>query len=293
MPSKVIGNGPISFTDKDGKQQSIPLSLLYFENSTVNADKWSLYITNAVVVDALLETLVEGEFLKPAPTPPPKPAIALKAARPGAKGNTIQVTFSNITVDPNNPTDPTKITFDAEITAKATYSGLSFDPGYPSFIGKVLGVGGKTGTSPGLAQVKEPAPTTATQPQVITPSKLTGGGASAQSSLSIKSDGDPSVTAFTLEAWKKGADGDNIKITIPNVDSEAQTFTLVVEWAQPKITSIKLADLPSKLAGNKFVIQVSKPEGGDFGVPAPGTIVLNGGSDAKDPSPAKAVAFSS
>ncbi len=292
MPSQVIGNGPVSFTDKNGKHQSIPLSLLYFENSKIPVDKLSLDDDDKNTLKALLENLIAEGFLKPAPTPPPKAAIALKAARLGAKGNTIQVTFSNIVVDPDYPTDPTKTTFDAEITAKATYSGLSFDPKSPSFIGKVLGVGEKAGTSPGLVQVKEPAPTKVTQPQTITtPKPLTGGGASVQSSLSI--DGDPSGTAFTLEAWKKGADGDNIKITIPNVDSGAKTFTLVVEWAQPKITPIKLADLPSKLAGNEFVIQVSKPEGGDFGIPAPGTIVLNGGSDAKDPSPAEAVAFSS
>jgi hypothetical protein len=285
MAKAVIGNGPIGFTDENGKQQSIPLSLLCFEDGLVKADKWKLYDDNKQVVDALLKSLVAGEFLKPAPTPPPKPAIALKAARPGTEGNTIQVTFSY------TPTDPTKTSFDAEITAKATYSGLSFDPGSPSFVGTVLGIGGKAGTSPGLVQVKE-TPPTATLPKIITNSKpLMGGGASAQSLLPI--DGDPSGTAFILEAWKKGVDGNNIKITIPNVDPVAETFTLVVEWAQSKIISITLADLPLKLAGNEFVIQVSKPENGDFGIPAPGRIILNGGSDAQAPSPAKAVAFSS
>lgn len=290
MPSAVLGSGPIGFTDTNGKQQSIPLSLLYFDNGLVKADKWPLYSANTVVVDALLKSLVAGEFLKPAPASLPKPAIILKAAIPGVKGNTIQVTFSNIVA---GATPPTSTTFEAEITAKATYAALSFDPASLSFIGKVLGVGTTSGTSPGLVRVKEPAPSTAVPPKAITtPTPLAGGGVSAKSSLSV--DDDPSGTAFTLEAWKAGAEGDNIKITIPEVNSGAKTFTLVVEWAQAKITSITLANLPSKLQGEKFVIEeVLKPEGAaDFGIPAPGTIALSGGADATAALPAGAVAFS-
>ncbi|PZV10025.1 MAG: hypothetical protein DCF22_17510 [Leptolyngbya sp.] len=293
MPSAVLGSGPIGFTDTNGKQQSIPLSLLYFDNGLVKADKWPLYPANTAVVDALLKSLVAGEFLKPAPAPPPKPAMVLKAAIPGTRGNTIQVTFSNIVA---GATPPTSTTFEAEITAKATYAALSLDPDSPSFIGKVLGVEAP-GTSPGLVQVKKPAPAKTTPtplPKVITTSKpLAGGGASAKSSLSV--DSDPSGTAFTLEAWKDGVEGDNIKITIPDVNSGTKTFTLVVEWTQAKITSITLANLPSKLQGKKFVIEeVLKPEGAaDFGIPALGTIVLNGGADATGALPAGAVAFSS
>ena len=297
MPSTVIGNGPISFTDNNGTQQSIPLSLLYFDNGVVRADKWTLYSDpdNMAIVDALLKNLVVGEFLKPAPAQPPKPAIALKASIPGTKGNTIQVIFSNI-VAGSSP--PTSTTFDAEISAKATYPGLSFDPVSPSFVGKVLGVGATSGTSPGLVRVKEPAPVTATPPKAITTSKaLTSGGASAKSSLSV--DGDPPGTAFTLEAWKDGVDRNNIKISIPDtVNPEAKTFTLVVEWTQPKITSIAPKDLPPKLEGKKpegekFVIEVSKlKDAADFGIPAPGTIVLSGGADATGALPAGAVAFS-
>jgi hypothetical protein len=289
MPSGVLGSGPIGFTDTKGKQQSIPLSLLYFDNGLVKADKWPPYSANTAVVDALLKSLVEGEFLKPAPAPPPKPAIILKAAIPGVKGNTIQVTFSNIVAGAT----PATTTFEAEITAKATYSALSFDPNSPSFIGTVLGVEA-FGTSSGLVRVKKPAPTTAVPPKVITTAKpLTGGGASRKSSLLI--DENPSGTAFTLEAWKAGVEGDNIKITIPDVNLEAKTFTLVVEWTQAKIISITLASLQSALQGEQFVIkEVLKPEGAaDFGIPALGTIVLSGGADATGALPAGAVAFSS
>jgi hypothetical protein len=119
------------------------------------------------VVDALLKNLVAGGFLKSAPTLPPKPAIVIKAAIPGAKGNTIQVTFSNFSnIVAGKPT--AKTTFDAEIIAKATYSNLSFNPESASFIGKVLGVGATPGISPGLVRVKEPAPSTAIEPEAIT-----------------------------------------------------------------------------------------------------------------------------
>ena len=288
MLNAVLASGPIGFTDKNGKQQSIPLSLLYFDTGVVKAEKWLPYNDpkNKAVVDALLKSLVAGEFLTPARTPPPKPAIVLKAAIPGSKGNTIQVTFSNIVAGATTST-----TFEAEIVVKATYAALSFDPDSPSFIGKVLGVEAP-GTSSGLVRVKKPAPSTTVPPEVIETAKsLAGGGDSVKSSLPI--DGG-SGTVFTLEAWKDGAEGDNIKITIPDVNSGAKTLTLVVEWTQVKITSITLANLQSKLQGEKFVIEeVLKPEGAaDFDIPALGTIVLSGGVDNTDALPARAVAFS-
>jgi hypothetical protein len=143
-----------------------------------------------------------------------------------------------------------------------------------------------------LVRVKEPIPATATQPQAIaTPEPLTGGSDSVKSSLAIA--GDPSGTAFTLEAWKNGTEGDNIQVSIANVDAAAKTFTLTVEWTQPKIPAIALTDLPAKLEGNQFAIAVSKPEDSDFAIPAPGTISLSGGADATEARPATAVAFSS
>jgi hypothetical protein len=297
MPSAVIGSGPIGFTDNQGKQQFIPLSQLYFDddgNVTVKAGV--VGEKNQGAVNALLKNLVAGGFLKSAPTLPPKPAIVIKAAIPGAKGNTIQVTFSkfsNIVAD--LPT--AKTTFDAEIIAKATYSNLSVDPSSTSFIGKVLGVGATPGISPGLVRVKAPASNTPIQqPKAITSTAL-----SLQDSTEtnyyhvVPSQGDSSKPAFTLEAWKEGVDGQNIKITlIPDVNSTLQTFTLVVEWAQ-KISPIGLNNLPSKLAGDQdkeFVIKVSPPEGESFGIPAPGTIVLSGGADARDAVPAEKVVFS-
>jgi hypothetical protein len=288
MPNVVIGSGPVSFTDTNGKQQSIPLSLLYFDNGVVKADRWPPYSANSAVVDSLIKSLVEGEFLKSAPAQPSKPALVLRSAIPGVKGNAIQVTFSNIVA---GATPPTSTTFDAEIAAKATYVGLSGAPNSPAFVGRVLGVDVDPGTSPGLVRVQKPSPTTVALPKAMTTTPLTSGDATTNSSLSVN--GQAGVV-FTLEAWTVGADGNNINITISDIDAVLNTFTLTVEWTQAKITSIKLADLPSKLVGTGFVIkEVLKPEGAaDFGIPAPGTIALGGGIDATDALPAGAVAFS-
>jgi hypothetical protein len=291
MPSAVIGSGPIGFTDEKGNQQFIPLSQLYFDDYGEVTVKGKLPDSaNPKVVNALLKNLVAGGFLKSAPTLPPKPAIVIKAAIPGAKGNTIQVTFSKIVAG----TTTAGPTFDAEIIAKATYSNLSFNPNFPSFIGKVLGIGATPGISPGLVRVKEPAPSTAIEPEAITFKALHTPDALATEKkyLLVLKKGIDKEPDLTLEAWKEGADGENIKITISEVDSTPQTFTLVVEWTQPKIINIALTQLPSKLAGEGFVIKVSPPEGESFGIPAPGTIVLSGGADAQDAVPAEKVVFS-
>jgi len=300
MPSAVIGSGPIGFTDKEGKQQFIPLSQLYFnDDGEVTVKVGQLYNDNKKVVDALLKNLVAGGFLKSAPTLPPKPAIVIKAAIPGAKGNTIQVTFSNFHNIPTGQHPVNITTFNAEIIAKATYSNLNLDPSSASFIEKVLGVGATPGISPGLVRIKETAPAgTPIQPKPIeTPTELVQPTPPVKKHfLVVEQEGSPSKPAFTLEAWKEGDDGKNIKITlIPDVGSTTKNFTLVVEWAQ-KILDLTPDNLVSKLAGEEgkeFVIKVSPPEGANsFGIPAPGTIVLSGGADARDAVPAEKVVFS-
>jgi hypothetical protein len=115
---------------------------------------------------------------------------------------------------------------------------------------------------------------------------LTGGNATTKSSKGI--DGDPTGTAFTAEAWKNGDEGNSITVTISQVNATTKTFTLVVELKQPTITGIKLSELPDKLVGSGIVLAVTKPDGGDFAIPALGTIGLSGGSDAKAAASASA-----
>jgi hypothetical protein len=119
---------------------------------------------------------------------------------------------------------------------------------------------------------------------------LTGGDIGTKASKEIDDDGDPSGIAFTLEAWKEGLDGNNITATISQVDTTKKTFTVIVEWKQI-IKGITVADLPTKLAGNGLVLKVSEPEGAEFAIPKAGTIILNGGEDAKAATKASAIAI--
>lgn len=283
MPSQVIGNGPIGFTDSTGNQRFSPLSVLEFLDDQINAVNWPLYIPNQAIVDSLLVDLVDNGFLRPGPSAPSKPAMVLRAAVPGAAGNTIQVTFSNLVVD---TTTPANTTFDATIFSKDTYLGLSYDaisPASPEFIKNVLGTETLTGTSPTFIRVKNAD--TPSQPKPGT-YVLEGGNATTKSSKGI--DGDPMGTGFTMEAWQNGDEGNSITVTISQVNATTKTFTLVVELKQPTITGIKLSDLPAKLAGSGIVLSVTGPGGGDFAIPALGTVGLRGGSDAKAAASASA-----
>jgi hypothetical protein len=282
MPSQVLGSGPIGFTDGNGNQRFIPLSALNFVNREIKVDNWSLYTTNKTLVDALLKDLVEGGFLLPGTEAPIKPAMLIESAISGAAGNHIQVTFSNIVVD---STTPANSTFDCTITAKDTYSGLSLDFTSSSFIKKVLGTETITGIIPSLVHLKDADKPSLPQKGIY---DLTGGGDNTKASKAI--DGDPSGTAFTLESSKNGSDGQYIRATVAD-NPTAQNLTLVVEWKQPVIKGIKVADLPNKLSGNGLVLKVSKPEGANFAIPTAGTIILSGGADAKVATTASAIAI--
>ena len=285
MSTQVIGSGPIGFTNSDGNQVFIPLSALYFDaGGQIKADKWSSYTAkNKSTVDVLLKELVEGGFLLPVAESPMKPAMLIKAAISGAIGNHIQVVFSKIVVDSITPANST---FDSTITVKDTYVGMSFDSTSSSFIKKVLGTETIAGIISSLVHVKDAdTPSLPKQGSYV----LTGGGAAVKASKAI--DGDPSGTAFTLEAWKNGADGQYITATISQVDATAKTFTLVIEWKQPVITGIKAADLPTKLVGDGLVLKVSQSGGANFAIPVLGSIILSGGADTKAATKASAIAI--
>ena len=278
MSSQVIGNGPIGFTDSNGSQRFIPLSVLEFSDGKISAEKWPLYKANEDIVKAILEDLVDNGFLRPGPSPPAKPAMVLKAAVPGAAGNSIRVVFSNLEVDP----DPDKTTFDATITAKDPYVGLNYDQNPPeAFIKNVLGTEKLAGTSPTVICVKDE---TISQPPTAGSYQLENGDNETKSGKAINA---ASGTAFTVEAWKKGSEGNNITVTISDVDPDTSTFTLVVELKPLTIPNITLNNLKTLLQGSGIVLTVTEPDEG-FALPALGTIGLSGGSDAKDAASASA-----
>jgi phage tail sheath gpL-like len=118
--------------------------------------------------------------------------------------------------------------------------------------------------------------------------QLAAGAAAAKSK--VKVDGDPSGTAFNLEAKKVGAGGDNIKVTISNVDGTAETFTLVAVWSSQPITAIKAATAKAQLEQNKYEIEVT-PSASNT-PPVAGVVTLTGGAAAKAASAATATVYS-
>jgi hypothetical protein len=281
MPKTVVlGNGPIAFTEQGGQMLLIPLTVLTLDGNTIQANP--PYNTNEIL--QWLQYLVNTGFLTAGSAPAPKPAMSIQAVDPGPAGNNIQVVFSNIVPDPADPTNADKTTFDATITETDTYNGLSFDTASPSFIQKVLGTETITGTMSGLVHIKD-ADTPSLPKAGNYP--LTGGDPSTKSSVPIL--GVPSDNAFHMEAKKVGLDGDNTKVTIANVDSSAKTFTLIAVWTQT-VAGIKRGSLQGELQGNQYEIKVDKPAGGDFAIPAPGSIGLSGGADARPALNASAIA---
>lgn len=281
MPKTVVlGNGPIAFTEQSGQMLLIPLSVLTLDGNTIQANP--PYNTDEIL--QWLQYLVNTGFLTAGSAPAPKPAMSIQAVDPGPAGNNIQVVFSNIVPDPADPTNADKTAFDATITETDTYNGLSFDSTSPSLIKTVLGTETITGTMPGLVHIKDADTPSLPKAGIYT---LTHGGISTKSSVPIP--GNPSGNAFHVEAKKPGKDGDNTKVTISNVDSSAKTFTLTAVWTQT-VTGIKRGNLAELLQGNQYEINVDKPAGGDFAIPAPGSIGLSGGADARPASKASAIA---
>jgi hypothetical protein len=91
--------------------------------------------------------------------------------------------------------------------------------------------------------------------------------------------------AFTVSAKSSGADGALTKATIKDIDSNANTFTLVATWAKTA-TGIQVTAVQTSF---DYELTVSAPAGGKLAVPAAGTITLSGGTDAAAASSAAAL----
>jgi hypothetical protein len=270
MVIKAIANGPIGFTDITGKFISVPVPLLAFKAGEIDASAWPEYTTYKAELDPWLKYLVQSGAITPGEAREPEPAMLIEAAAGGLPGNAVKVEFSAITEVA--PGDPTKTTFDAKITEKHTYKDLK-----PDTIKDIIGTEAQRGTQPGLVIITEADKSDLPKAGVY---KLAGGGTSAKSSKDIdKQSG--SGKAFTVEARSNGKAGDNIKVTIGDVDATAKTFSLTVEYEE-SIAGLKIGDLPAKLAGDpgkEFVLKVSPPPGGSFKVPAAGLVSLSHGAE--------------
>lgn len=280
MSSKVLGNGPVTFTDSNGKQISIPLSALKFdENDTLIVDesKWSPYASYPADAKALINTLLThlttNQFVVPAPEEALKPAMTVKAVNPLGVGNQIKVDITLETKD----ADPTKTVFTITVTETDTYTDLTTDT-----IASVLGTEEKVGTQPGLVVVGDsPSPYELPQEGEY---ELSNGGTDAVASTDIPKSGDETgdEIAFTLKAKHPGEDGDLIQVAI-TAGSNTNQFNLTCTWTK-SLTDMTLISLPANLSALGYVVMLGYPSEGAFSVPKAGSYFLKGSLSETSPS---------
>jgi hypothetical protein len=208
--------------------------------------------------------------------PPPKPALVITARDAGGAGNNIRVVLSNVVPDTGTPGN-TKV--DLTVSETDTYNGLT-----PATVGDVLGVDTTPGARPGLVHVKGAGPYQLPKAKDYT---LAGGNGAKASRDLDKNTG--SGAAFTVEAKAAGAEGNDIKVSIQDVDTTSTTnprFTLVASWTK-SMSGVKLSEITANFG---FLIQVDPPRDTAFAPPVPATIVLTGGADARSATPATATA---
>jgi hypothetical protein len=268
------GNGPFEFTDALGRQWSIPISAITFNQSQAALDStWTAKLAQnpaanaSAIATASLSYAAKEGYIAPAPTPSPFAAMVLQAATAGAAGNNIsvQMTISDAIASP--PTDdPTLTQFSLTVTETDTYTGLTA----ATIQSQLSGQGGLVQVAPGFID-------TAGAPDATT-GNLTG----SPAQLQVMGTGSPALV-FTLAAKKTGADGLATKVAITPDSSPPssgqETFTLVATWTKTA-SGITLGTLESTVAGQLgYEITVSKPSSGAYSVPAGGiTTTLSGGA---------------
>ena len=273
-----VGSGPIAFTTKAGQALLIPLTAISFENGNVKLS--TIYSsTDRAELQPWLDYLAKQGTIAAGEIAPSQTAFVIQATDSGIAGNNIQIELKNVTLDPADPSNLAKATFDAIVTEKETYT-LSFDLAAPNFIKTILGTDKSPGTN--LVHIKDADTPSKPKPGVY---PLGNGNAMTKATKPVDADPAGSGSAFNLEAKKNGGDGNNTVATISSVDAAAKIFAMSVIWTQT-IAAIKLADLPVKLEGTeKYIITVTKPDGTSSSfpaIPSAGVFVLNGGADKQD-----------
>lgn len=276
--TQVTGNGPLEFTNANGRQISIPLSALYFDSSgTLQVDSNWATASGLKPGTGLLGYAQSEGLITPAPAPPPFAAMIIKAADQGTGGNNIQIAISDI----SPATDPTQTTFSITVTETDVYQGLSVGTiestlGSSTVSGSSL-VPVKTGTSPGLVQVESGSVDTSGFPNSINGS-LTGD----PGELAVDGEGSPAVV-FTLLAKKAGPDGATTQVDISPDNgsppsSSNPTFTLTATWSK-MVNDVTLGTLASTIQSELgYEITASLPGSGAYSVPAAAQSTLGGGT---------------
>lgn len=282
----VLGNGPFEYTDPaTGKQVSIPLNALNFSSGQLSINSSSWPATPPPFVNAILSNLAQQGLIVPMPAASPKPAMAITATDPGSAGNNIQVAIA--ITSPSN--DPTQAKFRITITETDNYKGLSLNSGSSSFIENILGSDSVQGSKPGLAHVLHASLATTGTPATVAAFKAASVNAKAQADVKT-ADATPKLV-FTLEAKRKGKDGELTTATVGPNASDPSTFDLSLTWTK-QVANLTLANVQANAAALAYDVQVAPPASGIFSVPAVGTVQLTGGTDGSSSTAASAVIFS-
>jgi hypothetical protein len=286
----VLGNGPFEYTDPtSGKQVSIPLSALFFDPSnnnqlSINSTQWTPAVP--AFVAKLLGNLAQQQIIVPVPVASPKPAMVITAKDPGSAGNNIQVVIA--IASPN--IDPTQVKFSVTVTETESYKRLSLNSTSNNYIETILGSDTVQSQSPGLVHVLHASLGATGTPATATPFKAASTNAKAQSDVKT-ADATPK-TLFTLEAKKKGKDGELTSVISigPNA-GDPTTFDLSVQWTK-QATNLTLANVQGNTAAALYYeVAVSAPPSGIFSIPAAGTVQLTGGTNGTSATAASAVIF--
>ena len=265
----VAGHGPLSFTDSNGRQRSVPLSALQFNGPALElGPDWTVASGIADTADqtTLLavanERLAAGELFAP-PMAPPSPAILFTAAVPGSEGNDITITVS--------ASAGNALTAQPKISARTTdvYAGLTDGAAARTRIGvDDPGTSGDRAGS-GIVMVKESTPIAAGFPK-------------DGQSLTVATDTpvlaeDGTTTLFTLVP-RPGGPAAGIPVTVAvDPGSNPPTFTVTASFDTGPSTPIPLSELATLPAPLPFLISASPPPRG-VAVPAGGDVQLSGGA---------------
>jgi hypothetical protein len=271
----VVGTAPISFTDSNGAQRSVPLSALQFSGSTLElAPDWAARFSGAdstMLLAVASARAAAGELTSP-PIRPPSPAIAVTATHPGPESNNISVAVT-VTADHDHPHDPLIATLQFSATETDTYAGLrtageaamrigvdtpSDQQGRPEGTGLVVVKSGSVATADNLP---------VEHPQAALP----------QAGLDVKA-ADQS-TLFTLVPRADYSGSGELSVGVA-LDPTGATFTVTATYNSgspdtvPTVTLLSLNPLPPQVA---YLVSASAPSSGAM-LPAAGTPVqLSGG----------------
>lgn len=261
----VLAGTSVSVLTADGKQHGIPLSMLAMVDGAVDTSRLDPALVTAAA--PVLKALVASGAIRGGVASAPVKAMELAAKLAGAIGNEIELTFSNVNPDDDDPAATTcdlRVQFTDRRTA-LTVAAVAGQLGAPA-----------DGTAPSLAKLKAapgglPAATVAT--------KLTG--SPRELAVPLHAGGGNAMT-FQAAAGPLLAD---LSVAIEDVDATANTFTLVISLDHTAV-GIALSALATRLAP---IVTVT-PGAGGFAAPAEGIIRLKGGAPSHIEPPTMAAA---